>query len=168
MGRFAGVLKVSIRGILAVTAVLLVVGCSRGFVPEDSDRSSGTAASAASAASSAAPTNGAVQSHDGGKVTIDVEWLGVRGDELTFSVSMNTHSVDLDSYDLGELAMLRDDQGHEYHAVSWESAAGGHHRRGTLTFAPPDSLQSGEAKSLELVIRDVAEIHERVMTWHLD
>jgi hypothetical protein len=80
---------------------------------------------------------------------------------------MNTHSVDLDEYDLGKLTVLRDDQGHEYQPVSWESAPGGHHRRGTLAFVPPDSLRSGEAQSLELVIRDVAGVDERVMTWRL-
>jgi hypothetical protein len=68
--------------------------------------------------------------------------------------------VYLDQYDLGELAVLRDDAGKEYHPTSWDSAPGGHHRRGILAFSPPE-----KAKYLELVIRGVAEVRERVFRW---
>ena len=157
MGGFA---KISIAGIAVVTAMLALAACSTGFEPGGSDAPTNTV-------SSISPSNGTMQSHDGGGVTIDVAWLDLDGGHLAFSVAMNTHSVGLDGYDLRDLAVLRDDQGHEYDPVSWESGPGGHHRSGTLTFASPDSLHSGEAKSLELIIRDVAGIDERVMTWHL-
>ncbi len=80
---------------------------------------------------------------------------------------MNTHSVDLDQYDLGELAVLRDDAGNEYHPISWDSPPGGHHRRGALTFPLPDSLSQGEARYLEIVIQDIAGIEQRVLKWEL-
>ncbi len=63
--------------------------------------------------------------------------------------------------------MLRDDTGNEYRPVSWDSAPGGHHRKGTLTFVLPDSLSQGKAKYVEIVIQDVAGIKERVLKWEL-
>ncbi len=113
------------------------------------------------------PANGLVQSNTGGSVTIDVEWTKAENGFLIFDVTMNTHSLDLDQYDLGELAVLRDDMGNEYHPVSWDSAPGGHHRNGILTFSLPDSVSQGEAKYVEMIIQDVAGIEERVLKWEL-
>lgn len=116
-------------------------------------------------------TSDPVQSNEGGSVTVNVEWVEIENlagkDSLTFYVTMNTHSVDLDNYDLGKLATLRDDSGNEYQPVSWESAPGGHHRKGTLTFGLPDSLRQGRAEYIEVVIRSVAGIAERVLKWEL-
>ncbi len=162
MGRLA---KGFTLGLVMLMVVLVTVGCSKGFTSAGKSLPS---PAATAAASSGGPTNGAVQSSDGGNVTIDVEWLGRDGDRLSFSVAMNTHSVDLDEYDLGELAVLRDDHGNEYRPESWDSAPGGHHRRGTLTFDAPNSVDSGEAAVVEMVIRDVADVGERVLTWHLN
>lgn len=144
---------------------VVTVGCSKGFTSGGEPLPVTTATAAVSPVG---PTNGATQSSDGGNVTIDVEWLGLDGDRLSFAVAMNTHSVDLDDYDLGELAVLRDDQGNEYRPESWDSAPGGHHRSGVLTFSAPDSVESGEAAVVEMVIRDIAGVGERVLTWHLD
>jgi hypothetical protein len=100
-------------------------------------------------------------------VTIDVEWIKAEDNSLIFDVAMNTHSVDLDQYNLGQLAILRDNTGKEYHPVSWDSAPGGHHRRGTLSFPLPDSLNQGGTSYIEIVIQDVAGIKERVLKWDL-
>jgi hypothetical protein len=149
-----------VLGILLLVAV--VTGCSRGFVsPEKGE------AYLPSSGSSHQPTNGSVQSSTGGAVTIDVEWVSVDDASLVFKVAMNTHSVDLDQYDLSRLAILQDDAGNEYHPISWDSAPGGHHRRGTLTFPVPDSLTRGKARYIEMVIRDVAAVKERVLRWKL-
>ena len=113
------------------------------------------------------PQNGAVQSSSAGSVTIDVEWTDTGASFITFNVSMNTHSVELDDYDLGKLIVLRDDDGNEYLPLSWDSAPGGHHRQGTLTFTLPETLSQGTAKYLEMVINDVAGIAERVLIWQL-
>lgn len=113
----------------------------------------------------AVPTGGMVQSHTGGKVTIDVEWLGLDNGVLTFRVAMNTHSVELDGYDLINLSMLRDDMGNEYYPESWDSRPGGHHRKGILTFPVPDSIGQQHAEYVELVIRDVAGIANRTLMW---
>lgn len=86
---------------------------------------------------------------------------------MVFDVAMNTHSVNLDQYDLGELAVLRDDESKEYRPAAWRSAPGGHHRSGTLTFPVPASLSQGKAKYLNLIIRYGAGVKERVLKWEL-
>ncbi len=156
--------KSSVLAISILMVAIIVAGCSSRFVPQQKD---GTSPPPPSAGSSNGPTNGLIQSNTGGSVTIDVEWGKTEEDSLVFNVSMNTHSVDLDQYDLGELAVMRDDTGNEYHPVSWDSAPGGHHRSGTLTFSIPDSLSQGKANYVEIVIRDVADIEERLLKWEL-
>ncbi len=157
--------KSSVLVISIIAVAVLVAGCSSGFVPQQEEETYPTSSSSSS--SSHRPTNGLVQSNTGGSVTIDVEWIKAEGDSLVFNVAMNTHSVDLDQYDLGELAVLRDDTGTEYHPVSWDSAPGGHHRMGILTFPIPDSLSQGKANYVEIMIRDVASIEGRVLKWEL-
>ena len=152
------------KSLLVITILLvavIVTACS-GFKPAQ-DRSSPTSASSAAIK----PTNGLVQSNTGGSVTIDVEWVKADGTSFVFKVGMDTHSVDLDQYDLGKLAILRDDTGNEYRPASWEAAAGGHHREGTLTFPLPDSVRQGKAKYVEMTIQDVAGIKQRVLKWEL-
>jgi hypothetical protein len=143
---------------------VLITGCSKGFTPQDKPD---IAASLLPVPSTNGPINGLVQSNTGGAVTIDVEWLGLDDGFLAFAVALNTHSVDLDQYDLGKLVVLRDDEGKEYHPTTWDSAPGGHHRRGTLAFSPLDSLNQG-TEYLELIIRDVAGIDERSFRWEMN
>ena len=146
--------------ILIIVVAVFVTGCSSGSTPQRE-------AGAPSSGSGYRPTNGLVQSSTAGSVTIDVEWLKAESDSLVFKVTMDTHSVDLDQYDLRKLAILRDDTGNEYRPVSWDAAPGGHHRSGRLTFPLPDSMSQGKAKYLEMVIRDVADIEARVLKWEL-
>ncbi len=154
--------------VLAISILMVIVtlaGCSSRFVSQQKKDTSPPSPSSGS--SSLEPINGLVQSNTGGAVTIDVEWVKTGDGSLIFNVSMNTHSVDLDRYDLGKLAVLRDSAGNEYHPVSWDSATGGHHRQGTLAFPVPDSLSQGKARYVEMVIRDVAGIEERALKWEL-
>lgn len=151
--------------VLAISVIMLVViftGCSSRFVP-----SSSASPPSSSGASFHEPVNGLVQSNTAGPVTIDVEWVRADSVSLIFNVAMNTHSVDLDGYDLGELAVLRDDVGNEYQPVSWDSAPGGHHRQGRLIFPLPASMGQGQVKYVEIVIEDVADIEEMVLRWEL-
>lgn len=108
---------------------------------------------------------------DAGRVTIDVTWKGGPPAEgaLEFAVVMDTHSVDLDQYDLGKLATLRYDQGRELAPAAWNApSGGGHHRSGTLMFQPPDKPILGPStRFIELIIRDVAGVKERVFRWDL-
>ena len=88
--------------------------------------------------------------------------------EPVFTVTLDTHSVDLDAIDLTTLATLTVDST-ELRPTAWDAALGGHHREGTLTFptttADGRALIGPETKTIELVIRDVAGVPERTFRW---
>lgn len=140
-----------------LTMAILIAGCSSSPVSPEKGNTPPTGGS----------VNGLIQSSTEGAVTIEVEWLANNRDTLVFDIAMNTHSVNLDQYDLKELTFLRDEKGAEYRPLSWNSAPGGHHRTGRLTFALPTSLSQGKAKYFELHIGDVAGVKERVLKWEL-
>jgi hypothetical protein len=106
------------------------------------------------------------QSNSDQAVTVQVTPLNLPGggETLDFEVAFNTHSVDL-SFDPAAISVLRDDQGREYPAAGWEgSEAGGHHRSGVLKFAAPENTPA----FVEVIIRDVAGVPERVFRWELN
>ena len=91
---------------------------------------------------------------------------------LAVLVKLDTHSIDLDSYQLEKVAILRDAQGREIQALGLESLSGsGHHREGVLTFPGTDTdgkpLLSPEAKTVTLILRGVGGVPERVFRWQL-
>lgn len=101
------------------------------------------------------------QTSDAGQVVIDVTPRTFGQDAWDFEVALNTHSVSL-NFDLTTVSVLRCDQGQEYAPVAWEgSGPGGHHRSGVLKFAAVDHPVS----LVEIVIRDVAEVPERIFRW---
>ena len=61
--------------------------------------------------------------------------LSQQSSEWKFDIGMNTHSVELDQ-DMTKSAVLVDDQGKEYVPIKWDGPVGGHHKEGTLSFAP--------------------------------
>lgn len=115
------------------------------------------------------PPEAQTQTSEGGRVTVKVTWEGPSAG-LIFQVAMDTHSVNLDAFDLLQLATLRTDESLEVQPIAWDAPAGGHHRGGTLTF--PASTADGtpligpNTRLVELVIRDVA-VPERVLQWAL-
>lgn len=104
------------------------------------------------------------KSNEGGSVTVAVKPTALAvGKPMEFDVAMNTHSVDL-SDDLTRTAFLRDDAGKEYQPAGWDGpAGGGHHRSGTLKFP----ALAGKPKYVELVIKGLAKVPERVFRWDL-
>lgn len=120
--------------------------------------------------SGTAPSGAAIQTNEGGQVTITVTWQGKSAGPV-FSVEMDTHTVDLDSYNLQQLAVLRLDQGQEIAPSSWNTLAGGHHRRGTLAF--PSTRPNGtpvikpKTQRVELIIRNVSGVPERIFQWRV-
>lgn len=105
---------------------------------------------------------GAKQSVPGGGVTVAVTFLQERADAPTFQVVLDTHSVNLDGYRFEEIVRLRDGRGGELAPAAVEGAKGsGHHRQATLRFAWPDP----KPKSLELLVKGVANVPERVFRW---
>ncbi len=120
---------------------------------------------------SATTADGAmIQTNEGGQVTIKVTWQGKSAGPV-FTVEMDTHAVNLDSYDLRQLAVLRTDQGQNIQPGGWNAPTGGHHRTGTLTFPATTPLGTPvigpKTRMLELIIRNVSSIPERSFRWTL-
>lgn len=101
----------------------------------------------------------------GGGVTAKATYLNPNTNaEPRFEVTLDTHSVALDGYDLKTIAVLRDDAGKEYLPAMVENKGGGHHRGVTLTFPK----LSPSARHVEMVIKDVAGVKERTFRWDLE
>jgi hypothetical protein len=98
-------------------------------------------------------------------VTVKVTYLNPKGsDGVRFQVALDTHSVNLDSYNLKTISVLRDDAGNIYSPTAVENKGSGHHRETTVSFA---KVAAG-AKRVELVIMDVAGMKDRIFRWDLD
>jgi hypothetical protein len=144
------------QGILLIIIIVvtgLLAACSAGVAQPETAR--------AQPAAPAFPT----QSNDEKAVTVEVTPLNLPqgGSTLDFEVVFNTHSVDL-GFDPVAISVLRDEAGREYPAIEWQGdGPGGHHRSGTLRFKVPDV--AGDV--VEVIIRDVAGVPERVFRWNL-
>lgn len=152
--------------------VLLLAGCAGAPTPTAAPLPSQTPTATSPAASNPAASSASkssaaafeTQSSAGGSVTVDVKPTTlVVGEPVVFDVAMNTHSVDL-SDDMTKISILRDDVGQEYKPTAWYGpGGGGHHRAGTLKFAALIS----KPKYVELVIKGLAQVPERVFRWDL-
>lgn len=104
-----------------------------------------------------------------GAVTVEITPLNLTspGETLDFSVSMDTHSVDL-SMDLAALSTLMTDRGDVVQAVKWDAPLGGHHVAGTLSF--PAALNGrpllAGVSQITIYIKNV-DAATRMFTWDL-
>ena len=98
-------------------------------------------------------------------VRVDVRPIQLHpGKPARFEVRMNTHSGDL-GQDIVAASTLKDDQGRKYQPTNWQgSPPGGHHRKGVLEFPALD----GAPASITLVIRQVADVPERIYKWTVE
>lgn len=142
---------------VALTLGLAVVTAACGSI-------SGAPPAPTSSATTAAGTDSALgeQSSEAAAITIVATWLATGTPAV--GVVMDTHSVDLDGFDLATLARLRLDGGPWVVASAWDSPKGGHHREGTLAFAAVDRASLDAAMLVELEIRDVA-VPSRILRW---
>ncbi len=105
------------------------------------------------------------QRADGGGVTVAATPLPDQTPGTKIELSLNTHSVNLDAYRFESIATLRDDGGRQYPLEAVEQASGGgHHRKAVLRvgkLSPP-------AKSVELVVKGVGGVPERVFRWNME
>ena len=149
-----------VRGIALVTLVAIVGVGLVFWTKQQPSQPTNTAPAAASSAMT--------QTNEGGQVTIKVTWQG-SGAGPIFDVVMDTHAVDLDGFDLKQLALLRINGAREVQPTGWDAPKGGHHRNGTLTFpaeaANGSPLIAPDTRTIELVIRDIAGVPERVFRW---
>ena len=113
----------------------------------------------------AAESGNMTQTIAGGGVTVKVTYLNPKAtDHMRFQVVLDTHSVNLDTYDLKSLAVLRDETGKTYFPDKVENKGGGHHRESILSFPK----LSPEAKRVELMIKDLSGVKERTFVWSLE
>lgn len=104
------------------------------------------------------------QTVSGGGVTAKVTYLNPRSnDDPRFLVVLDTHSANLDGYDLKTITVLRDDTGKSYLPTAVGNKGSGHHREVTVSFPKV----SDQAKRLEVVIKDIAGVKERAFHWNL-
>lgn len=143
--------------VVALIAILTLAAC--GGTGSAGPSSTTTTSQSSSAAS---------QTSEGGNVTVEVTWKG-KSVGPVFTVAIDTHSVNLDGYDLRQLAVLQTDQGAEFTPTNWDAPKGGHHRTGTLTFSAttPDgtALIGPNTRTIRLIVRNVAGVSERVFQW---
>ncbi len=98
----------------------------------------------------------------GGGVTVIATLLKEQPDAMTIKLVLDTHSVNLDGYKFDGISMLRDDTGKTYPVEAVEQASGGgHHRQAVLRFGKV----APEAKTIELIVKDVAGAKERTFRW---
>lgn len=161
--------------VVALAAILIFFLWPRPDISKSSQPAASSGGAAPTSASNGAPGS-LTQTSEGGQVTVKATWQGTaQGQGGVFQLTLDTHSVNLDSYDLTQIAILRlsqsQGQSQEVKPVKWEAPQGGHHRTGLLTF--PTVLPDGQplvgpgTKSLELVLRGIGELPERVLRWTL-
>lgn len=106
------------------------------------------------------------QQIDGNGVTVIATLLKEQVDTTAITLALDSYFVNLVRYDFEELAILRDDTGKTYSVTSVEwigSSLKPHFRQAVLRFP----RVAPEAKTIELVVKDVAGVQERVFRWTL-
>ena len=101
---------------------------------------------------------------EAGGVTVKVIYRNPSEKGPVFSVTLDTHSIDVDRYKLDEITILRDGAGNVYRASLISSSGGGHHGEYTIEFKDVDI---SSAKFVELVVRGVAGVDERAFRFEL-
>lgn len=102
------------------------------------------------------------QRSEAASITVVASWLATGTPAVR--VVMDTHSVDLDGFDLATLGRVRLDGGSWVAPSAWDAPKGGHHRQGTLAFAAMDRASLDTAQLIELEMRDVA-VPSRMLRW---
>ena len=106
----------------------------------------------------AAASSMSTASNSSGGVTVKVTHRTPQPpSELRFEVALDTHSINLDPYDLRSLILLRDASGKTYEPLNVENKGSGHHRDAVVFFPQPSA-----GGQIEVVIKDLAGVKERV------
>jgi hypothetical protein len=83
---------------------------------------------------------------------------------VAFKLTLSTHSVDLDQYNIQKLSFVRVDGGVSLPSLKWVPAGAGHHLQGTLRFA--EELPAGNHR-IELIVKGIDGVKERIFKWQL-
>lgn len=112
------------------------------------------------------PPTDLFRTSEGGGVTVVATWRGPDAGAVV-ELQLDTHSVDLDAIDLGD-ATLANDRGETLRAEPWSAPLGGHHRAGPLRFGGDAAAFLEGARSIRLVLRDIAGVAERTFEWTVE
>lgn len=148
--------RTALIGLFAMT----VVGACGSTVPP-----SATAQASAVASTSQQPARSTTQTSEGGEVIVVAIWPGPDAG-AAFDITLDTHSVDLDTLDLTD-AILRNDRGDTLTATPWDAPKGGHHREGALTFNGDAAAFLDGANWIELVFTGIGDLPERTLRWEV-
>jgi hypothetical protein len=86
------------------------------------------------------------------------------GNNVSFQLTLDTHSVNLGEYDLEKISFIQFDEKEPVSGGVWDFTGSGHHFKGIITFngqIPPGT------QKVRLLIRGVANVKERVLEWSL-
>lgn len=97
-------------------------------------------------------------------VTAKVTYKNPGEKSPVFEVALDTHSVDLEQYKFEDIIVLRDERGDELRPELISSSGSGHHRSAVVQFKDTDA---SAASSVELVIKNVGGVDERVFSFWL-
>ena len=128
--------------ILVTCSLLLLAGCS---------------SPSQSADPGASPSVGKVVTDSGqGGVTVKATLTAFAGGQATFNITVDTHSIDLTTYDPVANSQVEDSAGarHEPKAGSRVTVEGSHHKEADVLFDLPAGL-------LVLIVKDLAGVPER-------
>ena len=93
-----------------------------------------------------------------GEVTVDLTPKEFNGGKFYVNIGVNTHSVDLNGFDLKELVKL-DVNGEVIKPIS-APELNGHHNSGTLVFEVED-----KPKNFVIKIKGLPDTNERIFEW---
>ncbi len=152
-----------IAALLAITFLIAACGAAAAPAPAATGPDARTAASVAASAAASPKATGTLgeRSTEGGGVEVKASW--VSSDPPALVVTMDTHSVNLDVFDLTTMAKLRIDGGAWVAPSAVEMPKGGHHREGRLQFSSLTSAFDA-AGVIELEITGVA-VPTRSFRW---
>lgn len=84
-------------------------------------------------------------------------------EEIVFEFALNTHSVDLSDFDVGENVVLVAGNSSQEPSEWREESTSTHHRSGKLVFKFP----ANPVPEVNLVIKNLGGVVERSLTWEL-
>ncbi len=132
---------------VALVAMLSVAGCSSDAQVESDD--------AGSVKAFGTVYSGSV---DAGDAVVDLTPVGVVGGKLRVDIGVNTHSVNLQQFNLTNMTTL--EYGGKILMPESAPALSGHHVSGTLVFGVGEPVSS-----FRIVIRGIPSVEERVFEW---
>ncbi len=111
--------------------------------------------------------NKLVRQDDQGAVKVSATYLMPKEEEghnVSFQLTLDTHSVNLSEYDLEKISFIQFDEKEPVAGGVWASTGSGHHFKGIITFNR--QIPSGTQK-IRLLIRGMDNVKERVLEWLL-